>query len=93
MIGWLPTRLAFLLGGAAAAVILTWVLPGWFVQPSVPSTALLMHASDLAIWTPIHRLETGLCFALNATWCTAAVWVMTGTALLVRGRVPARPSS
>ncbi len=93
MRGRLQARTAYLLGGAAAAVIVTWVLPGWIVQPSVPSTALLMNEADAASWAPLHRVETGLCFALNAAWCTAAVWLIAETATFVRGRAPAQTSS
>ncbi|MHC4768032.1 MAG: hypothetical protein ACYTEI_04895 [Planctomycetota bacterium] len=93
MIGRLPAKTAYLLGGTAAAAAATWLLPVWPVQPSVPSTAVLMNEADAAIWAPIHRAETGLCFALNAAWCTAAVWLIAETATLVRGRAPARPSS
>jgi hypothetical protein len=84
--------MAFLLGGAAAAIVVTWVLPVWVVQPSVPSTAPLMNQTEAAIWAPLHRAETGLCFALNAVWCSAAVWLIAGAVTLVRGRAPARPS-
>jgi hypothetical protein len=82
-----------LIVGAAAAAAATWLLPAWPVRPSLPSTALLMNQSDLALWTPLHRVETGYCFVLNAVWCSAAVWLIAETATLVRGRAPARPSS
>ena len=79
--------------GAAVAAAATWMLPAWPVQPSVPSTAVLMNQGDLALWTPLHRLETGFCFALNAVWACAAVWLIAGAAELVRGRAAGRPSS
>ena len=93
MRGRLPVRMAYLLGGAAAAVIVTWVLPGWVVQPSVPSTVSMMNEAETARWTGFHRDEAGFCFALNAAWCTAAVWLIAGAVTFVRGRAPARPSS
>ena len=76
MIGRLPARTAYLLGGATAAVVVTWVLPGWIVQPSVPSTVSMMNEADAAHWAGFHRTEAGFCFALNAVWCSAAVWLM-----------------
>ncbi|MHC5006997.1 MAG: hypothetical protein ACYTGF_06515 [Planctomycetota bacterium] len=93
MIGWLPARTAYLLGGASAAAVVTWVLPGWIVQPSVPSTFSLMTEAEAALWAGFHRTEVGYCFVLNAVWCSAAVWLIAETATLVRGRAPARPSS
>jgi hypothetical protein len=82
-----------MLGGVAAAVIATWVLPGWIVQPSVPSTVSLMTDAEAAQWAGYHRTETGFCFVLNAVWLTAAVWLIAESAPLVRGRALARPSS
>jgi hypothetical protein len=79
--------------GAAVAAAATWLVPAWPVQPSVPSTAVLMNQGDLMLWTPLHRVETGICFALNAVWASAAVWLVAGVAELVRGRAAARPSS
>ena len=93
MIGRIPARTAYLLGGATAAVVVTWVLPAWIVQPSVPSTASMMTEAEAALWAGFHRAETGYCFALNAAWCTAAVWLIAETATFVRARAPARPSS
>jgi hypothetical protein len=93
MIGRLPARTAYLLGGATAAVVVTWVLPGWIVQPSVPSTVSMMNEAEVAHWAGFHRTEAGFCFALNAVWCSAAVWLIAETATFVRGRAPARPSS
>jgi len=84
--------MAYLLVGASAAVVVTWVLPVWPFQPSVPSTTSLMNEGDLAQWAPMHRAETGYCFALNAVWSTAAVWLVAGGATFVRARGPARPS-
>ena len=85
MIGRIPARTAYLLGGATAAVVVTWVLPAWIVQPSVSSTASMMNEAEAALWAGFHRAETA--------WCTAAVWLIAETATFVRARAPARPSS
>jgi hypothetical protein len=92
MKGRLPARMAYLLVGAAAAVVVTWVSPVWPVQPSLPATLGFPSDAEAAAWPGFHRAETAYCFALNAVWSTAAVWLVAGSATLVRARVPARPS-
>ncbi|MHC4127583.1 MAG: hypothetical protein ACYTE6_00255 [Planctomycetota bacterium] len=87
-----PARMAYVLVGAAAAVVVTWVLPVWFLQPSLPATLGFPSDAEAAAWPAFGRAETGYCFALNAVWLTAAVWLVAGGATLVRARVPARPS-
>jgi hypothetical protein len=88
----LPTRLKFVICGTAAAVILTWVIPVWALQPSLPPRAGLMSEADAARWPGLRRAEAGLCFALNAVWCSAGVWLLAGGAELVRARAPAPPT-
>ena len=77
---------------AAMAAAVTWVLPAWFLQPSLPATLGFISDDQAAAWPRFHRAETGLCFALNAVWACAAVWLVVAAAELVRGRAPARPS-
>ncbi len=84
--------MAYPLGGAAAAVIVTWVLPVWVLQPSLPSTVAMTTEAEAAQWPGFYRAEAGLCFALNAVWCSAAVWLLAGGAKLVKARAPAPPS-
>jgi hypothetical protein len=92
MDGRLRVRVILVLVGALAAVVVTWGVPVWFLQPSLPATVGSITDAQAAAWPAFCRAETTYCFTLNAVWCTAAVWLVAGGATMVRARVPARPS-